>query len=192
MRQIAALAAMILMLSCPVWSLSFSGSGGISFGLSGSLTLKGTAEPPPSIWLNATMTSNTEPSPNACSNSESMMNAYLAFDHSYVNWMEVGYAMEGTVGWVKFDFGSGVTQVCNKIVLSNVSTMGIKDWTFAGSNNDSTWTSLGTGTAADSGDRQSFAISNTTAYRYYRLTAESTHDTGGMGTWITEVELRNE
>ena len=192
MRQIAALAAMILMLSCPVWSLSFSGSAQLSFGISGSLTLKGTSTPPAppsSGWLNATMTSNTAPSPNVVTSSEGVTTAWHGFDHDLGSNAYLGMGISGD--WIKFDFGSGNSKICNKIYIKNMELFGVQSWTLAGSNDDSTWMDLGTGTAADNETLQGFAILNTTAYRYYRLTADMSYGEG-MGTYIYELELYNE
>lgn len=134
------------------------------------------------------MTSNTEPSPNVVSSSEGVTTAWHAFDH---NLTSNAYFGMGVSDWIKFDFGSGNSETCNKIYLKNMEMFGVKGWTLAGSNNDSSWTTLGTGTAADNETLQGFTISNTTAYRYYRLTADTSYGEG-MGTYIFELELWNE
>lgn len=182
-----------LLISSPVWaSIQFSSSGEIRFGISGSITLSGTTTPTPSPssgWLNATMTSNTEPSPNVVSSSEGTATVWHGFDHDLNSNAYLGMSISGD--WIKFDFGSGNSEICNKIYIKNMELFGVENWTLAGSNNDSSWTDIGTGAAADNETLQGFTIINTTSYRYYRLTVDSAYG-AGMGTYIFELELWNE
>lgn len=111
------------------------------------------------------------------------------FDHDLNSNAYLGMSISGD--WIKFDFGSGNSEICNKIYIKNMELFGVQNWTLAGSNNDSSWTDIGTGAAADNETLQGFTIINTTSYRYYRLTVDSAYGLG-MGTYIFELELWNE
>ena len=81
-------------------------------------------------------------------------------------------------GWLRFDFGAGNSKVIQSYSMmgdnnsSYVATRSPKSWTFQGSNDGSSWTTLDTQTNvavwALSEIRQ-YSTSNTTAYRYYRV-----------------------
>lgn len=189
----ATLLVLLLLVSSPGWAtISISGSGEIRLGISGAITLSGVTEAPPapsSGWLNATMTSNTSPEPNECYDDYMNANVYLCFDHN-AGTSRLVIAPES---YMVFDFGTGNSEICNKVYLTQGGvSMGIKNWVFSGSNNGSTWTSLGSGIAADSDTRQALSITNTTAYRYYKLSWSSVYDEMAMETFIHEVELWNE
>jgi len=101
----------------------------------------------------------------------------------------------GTNGWLQYDFGVGNAQVVKRYTVTEADTIPARDprdWTFLGSQDGSTWTTL------DSQTSQSFAytyqqltydLGNTTAYRYYRInvTANNGDATflhiGDLGLW---------
>jgi hypothetical protein len=101
----------------------------------------------------------------------------------------------GTSGWLQYDFGANNAQVVKRYTVSEAITIAArdpKDWTFLGSQDGSTWTTL------DTQSNQAFAyvyqqkvynIGNTTAYRYYRInvTANNGDSTflhiGELGLW---------
>lgn len=83
-----------------------------------------------------------------------------------------------TAASLQYDFGSGNAKTITyySLVGSNagdtVANRAPKTWIFEGSNNGSSWTTLDTQTnvPAWAGDeKRIYSISNTTAYRYYRL-----------------------
>jgi hypothetical protein len=91
----------------------------------------------------------------------------------------------GTSGWVQYDFGANNAQIVKRYTISEADTIAArdpKDWQFQGSQDGITWTTL------DSESGQAFAywyqqltynLSNTTAYRYYRLNVTANNgDTG--------------
>lgn len=90
--------------------------------------------------------------------------------------------------WVKYDFGT--TETITKFTLgmnidgSNHS----KTFEFAASNDDSTYSVLLDSIHADDNTVQTFTFSNTTAYRYYRLTF-SDNWSGGTASNIYEMEM---
>ena len=86
--------------------------------------------------------------------------------------------------WLKYDLGVGVTKIIQQIVIIGRGASCPKDFTFQGSNNNSSWDTLLTvvdwtynehwslSPASEEGDyaaRQTWQFSNSTPYRYYRL-----------------------
>ena len=100
---------------------------------------------------------------------------------------------------VTYDFGDGTPRCVNKysIVFSRTTyenagsvnfKRGPKEWTFKGSNDNSTWTELhltNDVTWAKGDSPKAFAFSNDTAYRYYRITFEASDD----GSWLELNQL---
>lgn len=75
-----------------------------------------------------------------------------------------------TTGWLRYDFGSYPRTIIKYSVTAGVGTSDPRDWTFEGSNNGSSWTTLDTRTAQTGWTvTRNFTFSNTTAYRYYRI-----------------------
>ena len=67
-----------------------------------------------------------------------------------------------------------------------------KDWQFQGSNDNSAWTTLDTETGKIwfGGEIKAFAVTNTTAYKYYRVYVTATTDPTGLGNVsICEISL---
>jgi hypothetical protein len=81
-------------------------------------------------------------------------------------------------GWIKIDFGSGITKTVIKYTIVGWNSGGgrslgdaPKTWTFEGSNNDSDWTVLDTHSNITSwavAEKKEYMFSNSTGYRYYR------------------------
>jgi hypothetical protein len=139
------------------------------------------------------MTANNAPSPYvAAASSESVgFEAFRAFNRVYTTstyWTTIGGA---TTGWLSMDFGSGIVIDSYTIYGSDSQTFNPRNWTFEGSNNNSTWTTLQTvALAAAIGGNSTYSsgnIGNTTGYRYYRVNV--TLNGGGAGLRITELEL---
>lgn len=72
--------------------------------------------------------------------------------------------------WLRWDFGSGVVATYY-VVGPAIASAGqeLTAWTFEGSNDASSWTTLDTRSIAGSATTKRYTVSNTTAYRYYRL-----------------------
>jgi hypothetical protein len=118
-------------------------------------------------------------------------NAGNAFDQN----PQSQWFYSGTSGWLQYDFGANNAQVVKRYTVSEADTIAArdpKDWTFQGSQDGVNWTTL------DTQSSQTFAywyqqltynLSNTTAYRYYRLnvTANNGDSTflhvGELGLW---------
>lgn len=101
----------------------------------------------------------------------------------------------GGVGWLKVDFGSATEIASYKITSSNYAShyenSAPEDWTFEGSNDDSSWTTLDTqtGVAWTSEQTRTYTLSSTANYRYYRLSVSATP--GSSNVVIAEMELLN-
>jgi len=114
-----------------------------------------------------------------------------ANDGSWYAYSGGAYQATGIIGQ---DFGAGNEKVvvCYRI-YSNGSDISYnpKDWTFEGSNDGSTWDVLDTqtGKSSDLGTHvwNEFPITNSTAYRYYRLNI--TANGGGSYLIIQEIEM---
>lgn len=128
------------------------------------------------------MEANTTPAAHTASASTELSgySAYSAFDRNYqTKWTTNSV----TTGWLKFDFGIFMAPVIKKYCLTapkDSATECPKTWKFQGSNDNSAWTDLDTQTNVTSwsaGERKSFEITNSTAYRYYRIdvTANNGH-----------------
>ncbi|MFO0454338.1 MAG: discoidin domain-containing protein, partial [Pseudomonadota bacterium] len=118
------------------------------------------------------MTANNAPSPYvaAASTVNSTNQPFLAFDRSNTttsNFWEAG----ATTGWISMDFGSSIIIDAYTILGSSTQTRNPRNWTFEGSNNNSTWTVLQTVTLpsaiGNSSSYSSGSIGNITSYRYY-------------------------
>lgn len=125
----------------------------------------------------ATMTSNSLPSPNVASASnEGSGAAYQAFDKAGPEWIA-----NTTTGWLKYNFGSQLWAATGYGITPQDPTRAPKDWTFEGSNNDSTWTTLDTQTGVttwSTGVEKSYTFSNGTKYQYYRLNITANNGSG--------------
>lgn len=125
-------------------------------------------------------------------------NAYAAFDDLSTRANSWFTSSPNTTGWVQYDFGSGVTKTITHYSITALATdpatgdaaHAPNTWTFEGSNNGSSWTTLDTQTNAPgwaTGEKRIYATSNTTAYRYYRVNVSVNQ--GGTILTINEIEL---
>jgi hypothetical protein len=77
----------------------------------------------------------------------------------------------GTTGWLKIDFGLGVTKTVAKYTLLGPVTYSPTAWDFQGSNDVTgvAWDTLDTRSGRNITTRQTYTFANTTGYRYYRF-----------------------
>lgn len=87
--------------------------------------------------------------------------------------------------WWKYNLGSGVTKTVTKLRLRPYGSL-VKDFVLAGSNNDSDWTDIYTGQHANDNAWEEYNFSNSTAYRYYRITISTAW---GSIVAIHEIEM---
>jgi hypothetical protein len=128
-------------------------------------------------------------------------NAYAAFDDNLTRPNSWFTTSGNTTGWVQYDFGASNSKVITYYSLVGLSTSpsagdnawSPKDWTFEGSNDALSWTVLNTQTSAPgwtAGEKRVYAVTNTTAYRYYRVNVSAIQATGGTNlVHIAEIEL---
>lgn len=114
------------------------------------------------------------------SGNSASFNSANAFDQNFGSrWFHVG-----TTGWLQYDFGANSAQVIKRYTVVSavdIPTRDPKNWEFQGSNNGTTWTTLDT--QADYAFEyrtylRAFDISNTIAYRYYRLNITANNGDG--------------
>jgi hypothetical protein len=134
--------------------------------------------------LTSAMTSNSTPSPYSVTASSVYQGAtnigdglpyydsFRAFDQRSAGdnaWL----TNNASTGWIAIYLGGGTAtsyQVTNWDSAYNTSAP--KNWTFEGSNDDSSWTVLDTQSNqswTSSYQTQTYTISNTTSYKWYRL-----------------------
>jgi hypothetical protein len=96
-------------------------------------------------------------------------------------------------GWIQYQLGaSQVVRSYNVTSANDTPTRDPKNWTFKGSNNGTTWTTLDTRTNQAFANRfqtNAYTISNNTAYTYYRLDVSA--NTGAPELQIAEIGLFN-
>jgi len=102
------------------------------------------------------------------------------------------YGYNSPAGWIQYDFGAGNAQLIKRYTVSSadVATRDPKDWTFKGSQDGTTWTTLDSQSGQIFANRMqmnSYSLGNTTAYRYYRLNI--TVNNGAGGTALSELGL---
>jgi len=137
------------------------------------------------------MTSNTDPSGVASASSEltSVYAAWKAFDKSYAG--NNAWAPTPNVGWLRYQFD--VAKMVDGYAISAESgeygaNRSPRDWTFQGSNDGSSWTTLDTKTGitfAD-GETRVYSFTNTTAYSYYQINVTANNG----DTYLTIGELK--
>ena len=107
----------------------------------------------------------------ASSNFQGIYPPERAFDNDpAVSWI----SYSGSPQWIQYDFGVGTTQTAiqYKLTVSNPVQHAWGAWTFQGSNNGSSFTTIDTQTGITwtNGETKTFnSFTNTTAYRYYRF-----------------------
>lgn len=99
--------------------------------------------------------------------------------------------------WLQYKFSlEGVIPIVTKYTITSRNNAGAarapSDWTFLGSNDGSTWTTLDTQTDQFVGDtanlKSTYSFTNTTAYQYYRINITACRNTGS-NVAIGEMEL---
>lgn len=141
-----------------------------------------------------TMTSNTTPSGEVFYSSilTSGWPAWKAFDKNLTDAWASTDAEGRNGGYVGYKFTSAVK--INKITLNNgipsERNLDIKDFIIQGSNDNSNWVNIYSGTATQSAPSitQNFAISNSTKYLYIRIYCQNNYNPSrGLG--ISEVDF---
>lgn len=147
------------------------------------------------------MTSATAPSGSVShSSAQSSWEGWRIFDKGYQRSGSTWFTPTGTgTGWVRYDFGSGNDKVITHYEVTALATdAGADDpdgapktWTLQGSNDGTAWTTLhavNDDPAWIAGEKRTYAMSNTAAWRYYRINVTASQ--GGSKVWVTINELR--
>jgi alpha-L-fucosidase 2 len=119
--------------------------------------------------------------------------AAKAFDGATsTKWYNTGAAASG---WLQFQYGGGAAWPITQYALSSandVSQRDPKDWQFQGSNDGSTWTTLDMRSGETFASRylkKTYTVSNTTAYRYFRLNITANAGGSNYGLQLSELAL---
>lgn len=116
------------------------------------------------------------------------------------NLVDGGYGANSTDGcWfnngqstreVKFDFGAGVQKIINGFRWSQGTTGNHGTWVLEGSNDDSSYTGIGSSFILGSIGAlvAIYQFTNSTAYRYYKL--RQTSGITNSGPWLREIEFK--
>ena len=163
-------------------------------GTRNAFTIRNTAFTPPTnlgAMSIPQMSSNTTPSGVAAASSVQNTGtaAWNAFDRSIgTSWSSAA----AQIAWLSYQFPTGkVIKRYGFFTPTNNSTSP-RTWTFEGSNDGSSWTTLDTQTNFVTGVSTfySFDISaNTTSYTYYRINVTATQGGGGNLVGIAELEM---
>jgi hypothetical protein len=111
-------------------------------------------------------------------------------DNTSTHWGADG---NSSTEWIKVDFGSGVTKTITKISVQGQLSgwNGIKDFKLQGNNTSSDttgWVDIFTKTGHPNNEvKYEYVVSNSTAYRYYRIYITAAH--GGNWLAVREVEM---
>lgn len=138
-----------------------------------------------------TMTTNTAPSGTVFSSpgDQGGWDRWQAFNDSNSNGWQTS---AGTTGIIGYQFTSGKIARGYSItgMSAGLENRSPKDWTFQGSNDGSTYTTLDTQTGVTGWSalqKRSYTFANTTSYSYYRLNV--TANDGGVLLGVYEVEI---
>ncbi len=188
------------------FKLNITANNGDSFTQISEIYIQGTPDTVPADYGPRDLSSNTSHSPYVTSSSSEFSSgngAYKCFDGAFnsnaTSWIGTGSGTD----WIKIDLGTGVA---NTIVAYSFSCTDVnrapKSWTFEGSNDNSSWTTLDTRTnitgwlpgtySAVSGsifEIRTFPLSSESAgYRYFRVNITANNGDATY-TQITEIYL---
>lgn len=136
-----------------------------------------------------TMTSNTAPSGIASVSSSygGGYEAYKVFDKTITSSWQTPSGT--TTGWLQYQFPTAKRITKYKITDFGSATYAPNSWTFLGSNDGTTWTTLDTrsGIVFTNSETKYFTFSNAVSYLYYKINI--TANNGGSDLGIGELEL---
>lgn len=101
-----------------------------------------------------------------------------------------GLVLDGTTYWVTFDFGAGHTPTITESKWYQQDATAQGTWQWQGSNDNSTWTNLGSTFALTSSATtiSTTMSANTGSYRYYRMLGIS--GTTSFAPWVYQMEFK--
>jgi hypothetical protein len=161
-------------------------------GTRNAFTIRNTAFTPPTnlgAMSIPQMSSNTTPSGAAAASSvQGTGVAWRAFDR---NTATLWQTLTVNSGWLSYNFPTGKIIKRYGFFTSGTLGRGPRTWTFEGSNDGSTWTTLDTQTNFVTGVSTFFSFdisANTTSYTYYRINVTAVQQLGQV-IEITELEM---
>lgn len=95
----------------------------------------------------------------------------------------------GSGKWFRWDFGLNGNRLIDEFKWYQNTSQGHGTWSFQGSNDATTWTTLATFTLGVPAT-QTVAFSNSTYYRYYQLVTAGATTSGSP--WLREIEFKLE
>ena len=114
--------------------------------------------------------------------------AYAFDDNEETYWQ----SNQGAGSWIKYDRGAGRGTVVQKLRFKtkrDANNGGVGAFTFQGSNDDSNYVTLVTGTHGNNENWEEWDFTNETAYRYFRLYVNTVYSVNIAS--IYEMEVRN-
>ena len=137
----------------------------------------------PQIDIAPVMTSNNAPS-GICSASVNAATAFQVFD----NTAATTWVGSGASGWISYQTATPNTARSYHIFVGSVTTASPRNWTFEGSNDGSSWTTLDTrtGILQSVNAWASYTPTSTGSFTYYRLNVTAING----GTNVTVYEFR--
>ena len=103
------------------------------------------------------------------------IDAYMAFDENTATQWSSG----SSLSYVGVDFGGANSPVVSRLaILGRNVTRQIRDFTFQGSSDGTTWVDLINGTIVNDESRQVWVVSSPMAYRYYRIVCINNYGDG--------------
>jgi hypothetical protein len=87
----------------------------------------------------------------------------------------------------KYDLGSGVTKIVSRFTIESYDVYAPNAFNIQGSNDDTNWTTLYSGSVVNNANKQTFNFSNSKAYRYYKLNITSLYQVNNVV--IEEMEM---
>lgn len=117
------------------------------------------------------------------------LTADKAFDgNTETRWATVLFTLPE---WLQYDLGVGVTKTATKYRMWGKETLTFMPtgWDFQGSNNGSSWTNLDTRTSQTFTDQawNEYTFSNSTAYRYYRVSVNTSGSAAVLQIWEVQA-----
>lgn len=143
------------------------------------------------------MTSNSAPVGAALASTEANASnqAWQAFNNNSSD----KWTANATTGTLRYDFTSAYAKVITHYSILAINpgatdmTIAPGSWTFQGSNDGSTWTTLDTQTSVATwaaGEKRTYKTANTTSYRYYRINITANKGHASL-VQIAELEFLN-
>jgi len=128
--------------------------------------------------------------PSASTEFNAASNSAKAFDDDLATY----WRPTGTNDWIMYDLGIGIETVPVSYSISGNDNLPLDEWVLEGSINGSDWTQLDSQSGQTFGystTTKTFLLTNTIAYRYFRITLVSSGNLYALYEWKMFEELQN-